>query len=90
MASGDYRGIKLNAKIREAQVELIPYMFVVGEKDRDAGSVSIRDRLEGDLGQMPLDAAIAKLRAEIDAKTVRQVAARQSVSTADRHSQHEY
>ena len=49
-ATGDYRGAKLNAKIRDAQVELIPYMFVVGEKDRDAGTVSVRDRLEGDLG----------------------------------------
>ncbi len=73
--AGDYRGIKLNAKIREAQVELVPYMFVVGEKDRDAGSVAVRDRLEGDLGQTPLAGAIAKLEAEIAAKTVRQVAA---------------
>jgi threonyl-tRNA synthetase len=90
-ATGDYRGIKLNAKIREAQVQLIPYMFVVGEKDRDAGTVSIRDRLEGDLKEpFPLDAAIAKLRAEIDAKTVRQVAARQPVAVADRDTQHEY
>jgi threonyl-tRNA synthetase len=89
-ASGDYRGVKLNAKIRDAQVELIPYMFVVGEKDRDAGSVSVRDRLEGDLGQMPLNDAVVKLRAEIDAKTVRQVAARQPAVIADRDSQHEY
>src|SRR5262245_5699001 len=91
-AKGDYRGIKLNAKIREAQVELIPYMFVVGEKDRDNGTVSIRDRLEGDLKEpFPVDAAIAKLRAEIDAKTVRQVAERQSVTLADRgESQNEY
>ena len=89
--TGDYRGIKLNAKIREAQVELIPYMFVVGEKDRDAGTVAIRDRLEGDLKEpFQLDAAIAKLRAEIDAKTVRQVAARQPVVVADRTSQNEY
>ena len=36
-------------------------MFVVGEKDRDAGTVAVRDRLEGDLGAMPLAAAIAKL-----------------------------
>ena len=53
-------------------------MFVVGEKDRDAGTVAVRDRIEGDLGAMPLEAAIAKLRDEIDAKTVRQVAARQA------------
>jgi threonyl-tRNA synthetase len=90
-ATGDYRGVKLNAKVRDAQVELIPYMFVVGEKDRDAGTAAIRDRLEGDLGQVPLDGAIAKLRAEIDAKTVRQVAARQSVTLAGHGtSQHEY
>ena len=88
--SGDYRGAKLNAKVRDAQVQLIPYMFVVGEKDRDNGTVSVRDRLEGDLGPMRLDAAIAKLRDEIAAKTVRQVAARQSVAIADRESQHEY
>jgi threonyl-tRNA synthetase len=90
-ATGDYRGIKLNAKIREAQVQLIPYMFVVGEKDRDAGTVAIRDRLEGDLKEpFQLDAAIAKLRAEIDAKTVRQVAARQPVVVAESTSQNEY
>jgi threonyl-tRNA synthetase len=89
-ATGDYRGAKLGAKIRDAQVELIPYMFVVGEKDREAGTVSVRDRLEGELPQMPLDAAIDRLRQEIDAKTVRQVAKRQPAVIADRESQHEY
>jgi threonyl-tRNA synthetase len=87
--AGDFRGIKLNAKIREAQVELIPYMFVVGEKDRDAGSVAVRDRLEGDLGQMPLAGAIAKLNAEIAAKTVRQVAIVEPVAV-DRTGHNEY
>jgi threonyl-tRNA synthetase len=89
-AAGDYRGAKLGAKIRDAQVELIPYMFVVGEKDREAGTVSVRDRLEGELPQMALDAAIERLRTEIDAKTVRQVAKRQPVAVADRESQNEY
>jgi threonyl-tRNA synthetase len=66
-------------------------MFVVGEKDRDAGTVTVRDRLEGDLGPMPLDAGIAKLRNEIDAKTVRQIAKRQpTAAAADRESQNEY
>lgn len=88
--AGDFRGIKLNAKIREAQVELVPYMFVVGEKDRDAGSVAVRDRLEGDLGSIPLAGAIAKLQAEIAAKTVRQVAAAEPPAAADRESQNEY
>ncbi|MCI0491773.1 MAG: threonine--tRNA ligase [Planctomycetes bacterium] len=88
--AGDYRGAKLGAKVRDAQVELIPYMFVVGEKDREAGTVTVRDRIEGDLGAMPFDAAIAKLRAEIDAKTVRQVAERSAVAVADCENQHEY
>jgi threonyl-tRNA synthetase len=89
-AAGDYRGAKLGAKVRDGQVELIPYMFVVGEKDRDEGTVTVRDRLEGDLGQMPLDAAVGKLRAEIDAKTVRQVAKRQAAALPDRDTAHEY
>ena len=88
--SGDYRGAKLNAKVRDAQVQLIPYMFVVGERDRDARTVAVRDRLEGDLGSIPLDAAIAKLRDEIAAKTVRQVASRQPVAIESRESQNEY
>ncbi len=88
--SGDYRGAKLNAKIRDGQVQLIPYMFVVGEKDRDNGTVAVRDRLAGDLGPMAVDAAIAKLREEIDAKTVRQVAARQPAVQPDHDTQNEY
>jgi threonyl-tRNA synthetase len=89
-ANGDYRGVKLNAKIRDAQVELIPYMFVVGEKDRDNGTVAVRDRLDGDVGAMPLAAAISKLRQEIDAKTVRQVAKRQPPTSGEAGTQHEY
>ncbi len=89
--TGDYRGAKLNAKIRDAQVQLIPYMFVVGERDRDNRTVAIRDRLEGDLKEpFPIDAAIAKLKEEIAAKTVRQVAAKQPAVAADRESQNEY
>ncbi len=88
--TGDYRGAKLNAKIRDGQVQLIPYMFVVGEKDRENGTVSVRDRLDGDLGPVPLDAAIAKLRTEIDAKTVRHVAPRQPPTQPDRDTQNEY
>ncbi|MCG8449703.1 MAG: threonine--tRNA ligase [Pirellulales bacterium] len=72
--TADYRGQKLGAKIREAQLELVPYMLVVGEKDAHQGTVTVRDRIEGDLGPLPLTEAIAKLQAEIDAKTVRQVA----------------
>ncbi|HVW38966.1 MAG TPA: threonine--tRNA ligase, partial [Pirellulales bacterium] len=72
--TGDYRSEKLGAKIRDAQLKLIPYMLVIGEKDMAAGTVSVRDRIAGDLGAMPVAAAIAKLQAEVADKTVRQAA----------------
>jgi threonyl-tRNA synthetase len=88
--TGDYRGQKLGAKIREAQLELIPYMMVVGEKDAQSGTVTVRDRLEGDLGAMPTAAALAKLQHEVQAKTVRQVADGKIAPLADRGTKHEY
>ena len=68
---GDYRPEKLGAKIRDAQLELIPYMLVVGPRDAEAGTVSVRDRLEGDLGAMPLDQALCRLSEEIAQRRVR-------------------
>ncbi len=70
--SGDYRPEKIGAKIRDAQLELIPYMFVVGGREMEMGEVSVRDRIEGDLGGMKVEAAIEKLQQEIAARTVRQ------------------
>jgi len=72
-AGGDYRAEKIGAKIRDAQLALIPYMFVVGGREVEAQAVAVRDRLEGDLGSMSVDAAVAKLQEEIRAKRVRQV-----------------
>ena len=69
--SGDYRAEKLGAKIRDGQLELIPYMLVIGPRDAEQGTVSVRDRLEGDLGAMTPDQAIVKLQQEIAARTVR-------------------
>ena len=73
-ATTDRQDGKLQAKIREAQLDLIPYMFVVGPQEAEAGAVAVRDRIDGDLGAMPLDEAIAKLREEAEARTIRQVA----------------
>jgi threonyl-tRNA synthetase len=70
--SGDYRPQKIGAKIRDAQLELIPYMLVVG-REWEQGQVSVRDRIEGDLGAMPIEAALEKLNNEIRDKTVRRV-----------------
>ncbi|TWT88650.1 Threonine--tRNA ligase [Pseudobythopirellula maris] len=89
-AEGDFKGSKLGAKIREGQLELIPYMLVVGEKDRDEGTVTVRDRIEGDLGASPLDEAIAKLQAEIADKTVRQVAEGATVDLGGKAEANEY
>jgi threonyl-tRNA synthetase len=72
-ATGDYRPEKLGSKIRDAQLKLIPYMFVVGERDAEAGTVAVRDRLAGDVGAMSVAAAIEKLQSEVAAKTIRQV-----------------
>ena len=63
--SGDYRAEKIGSKIRDAQLELVPYMFVLGGREAETGQVALRDRLEGDLGAMPLEAAIARLKGEI-------------------------
>jgi threonyl-tRNA synthetase len=72
--TGDYRPEKIGSKIRDAQLALIPYMFVIGGREMDSGTVAVRDRIDGDLGSLPLDEAIAKLQAEVTARTVRQVA----------------
>ena len=69
--AGDYRAEKLGAKIRDGQVELIPYMFVVGPRDADNGTVSVRDRIDGDLGALKIEEAIAKLKVEIERRLVR-------------------
>jgi threonyl-tRNA synthetase len=69
--SGDYRPEKIGAKIRDAQLELIPYMLVVGGREMENGTVAVRDRIDGDLGAMPLSEAIQKLTDEVAARTVR-------------------
>lgn len=66
----DLRNEKLGYKIREAQLEKIPYMLVVGENEKNDKSVSVRKRGEGDLGVKPLDELIAVLKEQIDSKTI--------------------
>ena len=53
-AAGDYRPDKIGAKIREAQLDKIPYMLVVGDKEQSTGGVAVRSRSAGDRGIMPL------------------------------------
>jgi threonyl-tRNA synthetase len=62
---------KLGAKIRTAQLELVPMMVVCGPRDEAAGTVSLRDRLDGDLGAMSLEEAVERLRDENARRAVR-------------------
>jgi len=62
---GDYRSEKLGYKIREAQMQKIPYMLVVGDRDMENGTVSVRTRSGEDLGAMSLDAFLEKCQQEI-------------------------
>ncbi|MEX2286030.1 MAG: threonine--tRNA ligase [Planctomycetaceae bacterium] len=89
--STDLRSGKVQAKIRDAQLDLIPYMLVVGPKEAEQNAVALRDRIEGDLGAMPIAAAIDKLRSEVDARVVRQVVKSQFESLeGSGGEQHEY
>ncbi len=69
----DNSGGKVQAKIRNAQLDLVNYMAVVGPKEAEAGHVALRDRIDGDLGSMPTAEAIARLKQEIVSRQVRQV-----------------
>ena len=64
----DLRSEKIGCKIRQAQAEKVPYMLVVGDKEAEEKAVAVRNRKEGDLGTMPLEALIAKLEEEIRSK----------------------
>ena len=69
----DVRHEDMRAKIREAQLEKVPYMLVVGEKERAANAVAVRDRIDGDLGAMPLAHLIERLETEVREKKIREV-----------------
>ncbi len=64
----DLRNEKIGFKIREAQVQKIPYMLVLGDKEAENGVVAVRKRGEGDIGQMTPDELLAKLKEEIRTK----------------------
>ncbi len=69
----DSRAEKIGYKIREAQMQKIPYMLVVGAKEEEEGLVSVRSRFEGDEGQTKIEAFIENIKKEIAEKTVREV-----------------
>jgi threonyl-tRNA synthetase len=66
----DGRQEKVGYKIREAQVEQVPYMLIVGGREEEEGTVSVRDRREGDLGTSKLSEFKAKIIKEIEDKVI--------------------
>jgi len=82
---------KVQAKIRNAQLDLVNYMAVVGPKEAEMGHLALRDRIDGDLGSMPVAEAIAKLTDEVASRQVRQAVQMQNVSVAESGTtSHEY
>ncbi len=66
----DDRNEKLPAKIRDAQLQKIPYMLVLGPKEAEAGTISVRHRSKGDLGAKPIAEVVAMLQDEITNRTI--------------------
>lgn len=66
----DDRNEKVNYKIREAQLQKIPYMLVIGDREVDCGQVSVRNRQYGDLGGMALDEFALKIQEEVNNKAL--------------------
>src|SRR5262249_21218264 len=69
-ATVDERSEKVNLKIREAQLQKIPFMLVVGDREQENGQVAVRNRKHGDQGAKPLAEFIAQIRGLIDSKAV--------------------
>ena len=65
--AADVRNEKVGYKIREAQLQKVPYMLVVGDKEIEAGAVAVRSRDKGDQGPRPVDAFLADARNELTA-----------------------
>jgi threonyl-tRNA synthetase len=69
-ARSDLRNEKITYKIREHSIQRLPYLLVVGNKELETGQVAVRSRNGEDLGQMPLEAFIKRLRGEVEKRTV--------------------
>jgi threonyl-tRNA synthetase len=88
-AEVDLRAEKIGHKIREAQLEKVPYMLIVGEKEQAAGQIALRDRIDGDLGGFAIDDAVSRLTAEVRERRVRQIE-RGSAGLTETGAKHEY
>lgn len=66
----DSRNEKIGYKIREAQLEKVPYMLVVGDKELETNSIAVRSRKEGDIGSLSIDDFVAKIMKEIEERSI--------------------
>ncbi|NMA66298.1 MAG: threonine--tRNA ligase [Clostridiaceae bacterium] len=66
----DFRNEKIGYKIREAQMDKVPYMLIIGNKELQDRTVSVRSRKDGDLGAMDVDAFVAKIVEEIRTRAI--------------------
>ncbi len=66
----DTRNEKIGFKIREAEMQKVPYMLVVGDNEVSSGNPSVRQKGKGDLGVMELDKLIKKIKSENDSKLI--------------------
>ena len=76
--SADERAEKIGYKIREARLDRVPYLLVVGQKEEEEGLVSVRSRYLGDEGQKPLDAFVNEICKEIRTKEIKKIEVEQS------------
>jgi threonyl-tRNA synthetase len=92
-ATTDLRSAKINGKIRDAQIELIPYMLVIGQKEAEQGTVTVRDRLDAEHQKtVPLAQALADFTAEVKERRIRQTAppGDSTLSVGEETLAHEY
>ncbi len=69
-STADIRGEKIGYKIREAQVDKIPYMLIIGDKEKESGAISVRSRSAGDLGTMKLEEFVDRIKKEVADKVI--------------------
>jgi len=88
----DLRGAKVQAKIRDAQLELIPYMAVIGPREAETGTIALRDRIDGDIGAKPIEEVLAMLQQEVATRRIRQTVSQpaQQAEEPTHTTSHEY
>ena len=69
-AEADKRGESVSRKIRDAELRKIPYMLVVGDREQEAGEVSVREHRHGDLGSMGVDAFVESLQKQVQTRSM--------------------